>query len=195
SYVLGPRKAARDEGHRTGDGQRPKAEELRTSSYMELETAVEADTARFWKTIQLLRNYSSVRELCKGSPPPPGTPMQDQFRAVRTALLSTPFETFERAIRSQSSRALAGSDFDPARDIVAITVNRWPHGFAMSPNSLFEHDTDEVAPNVTARRRFGHITIANSDASGVDLVQTAFDEAFRAVRELEPNRYGYYERI
>jgi spermidine dehydrogenase len=143
----------------------------------------------------LLANETMVRELCKGSPPPVGTPMQDQFRAVRTALLSTPFETFERAIRSQSSRALAGSDFDPARDIVAITVNRWPHGFAMSRNSLFEHDTEETPPNLIARQRFGHITIANSDASGVDLVQTAFDEAFRAVRDLEPNRYGYYERI
>jgi spermidine dehydrogenase len=143
----------------------------------------------------LLANETMVRELCKGSPPPVGTPMQDQFRAVRAALLTTPFETFERAVRSQIGRALAGSDFDPAREIAAITVNRWPHGFAMSRNSLFEPDSEEVAPNLVAQRRFGHITIANSDASGIDLVQTAFDEAFRAVRELEPNRYGYYERI
>jgi spermidine dehydrogenase len=65
----------------------------------------------------------------------------------------------------------------------------------MSRNSLFDHNTEETPPNITARQRFGHITIANSDASGVDLVQTAFDEAFRAVRDLEPNRYGYYELI
>jgi spermidine dehydrogenase len=31
--------------------------------------------------------------------------------------------------------------------------------------------------------------------SGIDLVQTVFDEAHRAVRELEPRRYGYFERI
>ena len=95
----------------------------------------------------LLANETMVRELCNGSPPPVGTPMQEQFRAVRTALLATPFETFERAVRSQISRALAGSNFDPARDIVAITVNRWPHGFAMSRNSLFEPDAEEVPPN------------------------------------------------
>ena len=94
------------------------------------------------------------------------------------------------------SRALAGSGFDPARDIVAITVNRWPHGFAMSRNILFDRNaSEEDSPCVVARQKFGHVTIANSDASGIDLVQTAFDEAFRAVRELEPRRYGYYERI
>jgi spermidine dehydrogenase len=94
------------------------------------------------------------------------------------------------------SRALAGSGFDPARDIVAITVNRWPHGFAMGRNILFDKNAGEGdSPCVPARQKFGHITIANSDASGIDLVQTAFDEAFRAVRELEPRRYGYYERI
>ena len=66
----------------------------------------------------------------------------------------------------------------------------------MSRNSLFDADTpDHEAPNVIAHRKFGHVTIANSDASGVDLVQTAFDEAFRAVRELEPRSYGYFERI
>jgi spermidine dehydrogenase len=144
----------------------------------------------------LLTNETMVAELTRGKPPAPGTPMKDQFRALRAALLTTPFETFERAIRTQMSRALVGSDFDPARDIVAITVNRWPHGFAMSRNVLFDRGaTEEGAPCFVARQKFGHITIANSDASGIDLVQTAFDEAFRAVRELEPQRYGYYERI
>jgi spermidine dehydrogenase len=142
----------------------------------------------------ILSNDTMTSELL-GGPPEPGSTMQDRFRALRVALLSTPFETFERAVRTQTSRALAGSGFDPARDIVAITVNRWPHGFAMSRNSLFDSTSEEDAPCVAARQRFGKITIANSDASGIDLVQTAFDESFRAVRELEPQRYGYYERI
>ena len=144
----------------------------------------------------LLANETMVAELTRGNPPKPGTPVKDQFRALRAALLTTPFETFERAVRTQTSRALAGSGFDPARDIVAITVNRWPHGFAMARNALFDRNASEgEAPCLLARQTFGHIAIANSDASGIDLVQTAFDEAFRAVRELEPRRYGYYERI
>jgi spermidine dehydrogenase len=143
----------------------------------------------------LLTNETMVAELTNGKPPHPGTPVRERFRILRAALLATPFDTFERAVRSQMSRALAGGGFDPARDIVAITVNRWPHGFAMGRNALFDRDLEEEAPCLSARQRFGHIAIANSDASGIDLVQTAFDEAFRAVRELEPRRYGYYERI
>ena len=143
----------------------------------------------------LLANETMVAELL-GGPPKPGSTMQDRFRAVRTALLNTPFETFERAVRSQAHGRLPAAASTRRATSSAITVNRWPHGFAMSRNSLFDPDTPEhEAPNVIARRKFGHITIANSDASGVDLVQTAFDEAFRAVRELEPQRYGYFERI
>ncbi len=40
------------------------------------------------------------------------------------------FETFERKIRNQLSRILSAGGFDPARDIEAITLNRWPHGYA-----------------------------------------------------------------
>ena len=60
---------------------------------------------------------------------------------------------------------------------------------------LFDRTPEDDVPCVPARQPFGRITIANSDASGIDLVQTAFDEAARAVRELESRRYGYYERI
>ena len=60
----------------------------------------------------------------------PGLPVRDQFRAGRAELLATSFETFERKIRDQLGRALADGGFDPARDIEAITVNRWPHGYA-----------------------------------------------------------------
>ena len=89
---------------------------------------------------------------------------------------------------------VAGSRFDPARDIVVITVSRWGHGYALGRNLLFD-DENGPGPFEVGRRKFGHITIANSDASGIDNVQTAMDEAARAVRELEPRMYGYYESI
>ncbi len=86
--------------------------------------------------------------------------------------------------------------FDAARDVMAITVNRWPHGYALGANSLFDPLwPDEEAPHVIGRRRFGRIAIANSDASGIDLTQTAFDEAHRAVGELMSRRFGYFSRI
>ena len=73
----------------------------------------------------------------------PGLPMRDQYRAGRVALMGTSFETFERNIRDQLGRMLGGAGFDPARDIEGITVNRWAHGYAYTPNSLFDPDWKE----------------------------------------------------
>jgi spermidine dehydrogenase len=115
----------------------------------------------------------------------PGIPARDQFRAGRMELQTTTFETFERNIRDQLGRALADGGFDPARDIAAITVNRWPHGYAGGANDLYdpEWSYDEV-PWVIGRKRFGRITIANSDAAATSLTHAAIDQALRAVTEL-----------
>jgi spermidine dehydrogenase len=144
----------------------------------------------------LMTNPTMVSELCGRHPPAPGTNGDDQFRAVRMGLLMTPFETFERAIRSQAARALSGTSFDPARDIVGITVNRWPHGFATGRNVLFDsEDPNELSPTIPAKQKFGRIAIANSDAGGQSLANAAIAEAWRAVSDLEPRAYGYYEAI
>ena len=66
----------------------------------------------------------------------PGHPKKEQHRIGRTDLLAATFETFERNIRDQLGRTLQGGGFDPARDIEAITVNRWPHGYAYSYDTL-----------------------------------------------------------
>ena len=55
-------------------------------------------------------------------------------------LLTTSFQTFERKIRDQLARVLKGGGFDPARDIDAMTVNRWPHGYAYEYNPLWDPD-------------------------------------------------------
>lgn len=68
----------------------------------------------------------------------PGKPRREQHRLGREELLNTSFETFERNIRDQLARSPGGGGFDPARDIFAITVNRWPHGYAYTHNSLYE---------------------------------------------------------
>ncbi len=120
------------------------------------------------------------------TPCAPGEDCKDQYRAGRFELVSTPFETFERNVRDQLGRLLSAGGFDPARDIQAITVNRWPHGYAYEYNELFE-PLDRPAserPCVTARQPFGRIKIANSDADGHAYTNTAIDQAHRAVREI-----------
>ena len=119
------------------------------------------------------------------SPIAPGLPARDQWRAAREELLTTSFETFERNIRDQLARALGEGGFDPARDIEAIFVNRWPHGYAGAGNDLYDPDWGyDEAPWVLGRKRFGRIAIANSDAAATSLTQAAFDQAHRAVQEL-----------
>ncbi len=118
-------------------------------------------------------------------PTSPGKPAREQHKAGRWDLLSTSFETFERNIRDQLGRALSGGGFDPARDIEAITVNRWPHGYAYDYNPLFDPAwSEEERPWVRGRRPFGRIAIANSDAGGDAYTHVAIDQAFRAVREI-----------
>ena len=115
----------------------------------------------------------------------PGLPEFDQNRAGRAEILATPFETFERNTRDQLARILGPAGFDPARDILAITVNRWPHGYAPEFNPLFDEDLPpERQPNVVGRARFGRIAIANSDSGRGAYTDIAIDQAHRAVTEL-----------
>jgi spermidine dehydrogenase len=121
-----------------------------------------------------------LRTPCK-----PGLPQRDQFRAGRAELMRTQFSTFERNVRDQLARMLGSAGFDPARDVEGITVNRWAHGYAYSPNSLFDPDWPEGdQPWVVGRKPFGRITIANSDAGASAYTDVAIDQAYRAVGEL-----------
>ena len=116
----------------------------------------------------------------------PGLPERDQHRAGRGDLLSAPFETFERSIRDQFARVLGEGGFDPARDITAITVNRWPHGYAYEYNYLFDPEWPAgESPCEIARKPFGRIAIANSDAGAAAYTDGAMDQAWRAVEELQ----------
>lgn len=123
----------------------------------------------------------------------PGHPRKEQHRLGRAELLKTPFAAFERQIRDQLARVLGAGGFDPARDIVAITVNRWPHGYAYTYNSLYDpmewvFTSTSARPNVIARQPHGRITIANSDAGASPHTDTAFAEAYRAVGEVLERR-------
>ncbi len=120
------------------------------------------------------------------TPCQPGLPMREQYRAGRRELMDTPFATFERNIRDQLQKMLGGGGFDSSRDIAGITVNRWAHGYAYSPNPLFDPDwSEEEKPWVIGRKRFGSIAIANSDAGANAYTNEAIDQAFRAVQDLK----------
>jgi spermidine dehydrogenase len=123
------------------------------------------------------------------TPCSPGLPMRDQNRAGRFELLTTSFATFEGRIVDQLGRMLSGGGFDAARDIEAITVNRWSHGYAYWPNSLYEPEWPAGRqPWVLGRKPLGRIAIANSDAGAEAYTDVAIDQAHRAVGELLSRR-------
>jgi spermidine dehydrogenase len=116
----------------------------------------------------------------------PGRPAREQHSLGRMELYNTTFETMERKIREQLVRTLGGSSFDPARDIAAITVNRWPHGYAYEYNSLWDPFWLEggETPCEVARKPHGRIAIANADAGAYAYTDCAIDQAYRAVGEI-----------
>jgi spermidine dehydrogenase len=118
----------------------------------------------------------------------PGLPAPEQWKIGRKEW--APFEAYEREVRDQLGRMLSAGGFDPARDIEAITVNRWSHSYAYG----YDPATDEVdflsdwpeekLNYLRARRPFGRIAIANSDAAANAMTEAAIGEAHRAVREI-----------
>jgi spermidine dehydrogenase len=119
------------------------------------------------------------------NPNKPGLPRKEQNRAGQQELLSMTFEQHEFKIRDQLSRVLNAGGFDPAEDILAITVNRWPYGYAYTYDTLGDPDVPpEDRPHVIGRKRFGRISIANSDAGAAAFTNQAIDEANRAVQEI-----------
>ena len=110
----------------------------------------------------------------------------EQYKLGRYELLATTFAQFETEITGQLTRMLGAGGFDAARDIAGITVNRWPHGYAYSFDSLFDPPFDGPPTYVVARQRYGNVTIANSDAGWNAYLHEAIDEAWRAVNELHP---------
>ena len=107
-------------------------------------------------------------------------------RRPRASCCPTSFDD-DRAQHPRSAGPRAGGGgFDPARDILGITVNRWPHGYAYQYNSLddaFWLNGGEQ-PCAVARRPFGRITIANSDSAAYAYTDAAIDHGHRAATEL-----------
>jgi spermidine dehydrogenase len=118
------------------------------------------------------------------NPNKPGLPRKEQNRIGRAEMLATDYATIEREIRSQLQRMLGSAGFDAARDIAGITVNRWPHGYSYTYDTLDDPDVpDEQRPHVLGRQSFGRIAIANADAGAAAFTNTAIDMAARAVDE------------
>ena len=117
--------------------------------------------------------------------PDKGLNAREQCIAGRTKLYEMSFDDFENKIVSQMSGALSDGGFDAGRDIAAITVNRWPHGYAyeyLDYSDPVEFNQNN-GPHIAGRAQMGRISIANSDASASSYLTGAIDAADRAINE------------
>jgi spermidine dehydrogenase len=105
-------------------------------------------------------------------------------RMGRGTLLGMSFEDHEQMIRDQLTELLSPYGFDAGTDILAITVNRWSHGYSWSYNSLYEDEADAEATISRAREARGNVAIANSDSDWAPYVPGAVSQAWRAVAEV-----------
>ncbi len=101
-----------------------------------------------------------------------GAPRVEQFNEARHRMLGLQFKDYELEIREHLNGMFQKESFDFDRDVTSISVNRWAHGYSVGN------------PGAVGRQPFGRITIANSDAVNSSLLQSAVEQAWRAVKEL-----------
>ncbi len=109
---------------------------------------------------------------------------RDQARTGRAKLYAQSFDQLEAQLRDQLQRMLGPGGFDHQKDILAITVNRWSHGYSCFTNTLYDDAEQTERWMEQAKKPLGNVTIANSDAAWSAYAHAAIDEAWRAVGEL-----------
>jgi len=116
---------------------------------------------------------------------PSGTETSHEIlRMARHTVYTTSFDTYEQEIRDQLQAVLGEHGFNHETDIKAITINRWPHGYAYEYMSLDDPKWAEgQAPHEIGRAQFGRISIANSDSEAYAYLDAAIDAGWRAIAE------------
>ena len=129
-------------------------------------------------------NEPTVLHLVHSPTPIGAADQRSAWRAGRAALHTTTFAQFEAHAFDELKRIL-GRSFDAQRDVTAVSVYRWAHGYAYGFNSLFDKEASDASTENVARQPVGRITIANSDAAMSAYAHAAIDEAARAVGEMK----------
>jgi spermidine dehydrogenase len=119
--------------------------------------------------------------------PWPDGPVKDlrtAWRAGRRIAYTLPFDEFESRARDELTRILGPGGFDAQRDIAAITVNRWGHGYAYDMDTLFDDEAASKRETLLSHQPVGRIHFAGTDAAWMAYAHWAMDSAQRATQEI-----------
>jgi len=109
----------------------------------------------------------------------PGLDPTEQMTLGRLEMQDTPFEVYEKQIRQELQKLFGPWGFEAAKDILAITINRWGHGY-----NFFHLPGEELkAPYQQGRMKLGRISFAGADAGGGPWTQLALQQGRRAAME------------
>jgi spermidine dehydrogenase len=112
----------------------------------------------------------------------PGLDPTEQMKLGRLQIEEKLFFEFEREIREALNNLFGPWGFNATDDILAITVNRWGHGynFFKAPGPYAKRQNP---PYKKGREKLGRISFAGADAGGTPWTQMAFKQAWRAAHE------------
>ena len=119
--------------------------------------------------------------------PWPDGPVKDlrsAWRAGRAQVYARTFADFEGRVRDELTRIVGPGGFDADRDIAAITVNRWGHGYAYDMNTLYDNSGAAEREMKASIAPLGRIHFAGTDAAWMAYAHEAIDSAHRAAGEI-----------
>ena len=117
-------------------------------------------------------------------PDGPVTDLRAAHRAARAMLYARSFADFESRARDELTRILGPGGFDADRDIAAITVNRWGHGYAVDPNPMIDGARGAARKVTQSRAPLGRIHFAGTDFAWEAFAHRAIDTAHDAARAI-----------
>jgi spermidine dehydrogenase len=120
---------------------------------------------------------------------PSRTPQLAAYESGRQILLGMSFADLEGALWDVLDRSLnvSGGDFDPARDVESVHLNRWNYGYAHELTSVWDpslYGPNADQPHVRGRVPHRNVAIANADSGAFAYTHSAISEAYRAVGDL-----------
>lgn len=114
-----------------------------------------------------------------------GKDVREACKIGRSELYRANYHDLEKQALDQLREMydVAGENLDDK--ILAITINRWGHGYSYERNVLFDKDDSAEKTPDSVKQAHGNIHMANSDADWMPYADGAIDQAWRAVQEIK----------